>query len=40
MEKDHPDQAVDTDVPDEEYVNEEAWEALRDNSEPEEEESA
>lgn len=30
MEKDHPDQAVDTDIPDGETVDMEAWEAMRD----------
>lgn len=38
--KDHLNQAVDTEVPDGEYVNEEAWEALRDNVESEEVETS
>lgn len=30
--KDHPDQAVDTDIPDEGFVNEAAWESMRDEA--------
>lgn len=30
MEKDHPDQAVDTEVPDPEFVDMKTWETMRD----------
>lgn len=32
MNKDHPDQAVDTEVPDGEFIDEEVWKKMRDEA--------
>lgn len=39
IEKDHPLQAIDTEVPDGEYVNEAAWESMRAELDADEEDS-